>query len=179
MKGLIIPVITLFLASCRAGVEKKDDLSVITTNAEDSVGILKAIEMETRNFYKKDHAAWSKSYVQNDKVFWICVEPEVSLRAKGWNDLSKFVAEWMKANPEPMDYEKSKFETTRIHLEIKGEMAFVTLQGSNLAEDEKTTRYTMGSRTMVKENGDWKILAMSSYPDDLPEGSTTNIYKHK
>lgn len=173
-------VITLISSCSRNNTNtSKESAAVIPSRTEDSLAILKAIETETRNFYKKDHAAWSKSYVQNDKVYWICVEPDVSLRAKGWNDLSKFVADWMKANPNPMDYEKSKFVTTKVNMEMNGDMAFVTLQGSNLNEDGKTTRYTMGSRTMIKENGEWKILAMSSYPDDSPEGSTVNVYKHK
>jgi ketosteroid isomerase-like protein len=169
----------LLLGSCKNRVDTQTTSSSVEVNNGDSIAILKAIETETRNFYKKDHSRWSESYVQNDKVYWICVEPDVSLRAKGWNDLSNFVAEWMKANPEPMDYEKSKFITTKVNLEIKGDMAFVTLQGSNLNEDGKTIRYTMGSRTMIKENGKWKILAMCSYPDDSPEGSSSNIYKHR
>ncbi len=107
------------------------------------------------------------------------MEPGVSLRAKGWDDLSKFVADWMKANPNPMDYEKSNFALKAVNLEIDGKMAFVTMEGSNLQEDGKTTSYTMGSRTMVKEDGTWKILSMTSYPNDSPEGSTPNIYKHQ
>lgn len=140
--------------------------------------ILKAIENETRSFYLKDHAKWSESYAHSAKVHWVCVEPDVTLRASGWDDLSQFVAGWMKANPEPMDYEKSKFETSNVQVTINGNTAFVSMNGSNLQPDG-STRYTIGSRTMVKENRSWKILSMTSYPSDSPAGSTANVYVHQ
>lgn len=78
-----------------------------------------------------------------------------------------------------MDYEKSNFINKNIQMDILSDMAFVSMEGSNLNEDGTTTRYTVSSRTMVKENGEWKILSMTSYPNDSPDGSTPNIYKHK
>jgi hypothetical protein len=178
--GLFIGLV--FLTSCQEGrqqvAQAPAQVSTTLERAKDSLAIMEAIALESRNFYLKDHKAWAASYVHSPKVHWICVEPGISLRANGWDDLSKFVADWMVANPKPMELKQSNSAHSTVEMEIFPEMAFVTIEASNLNEDGKTTRYTMGSRTMVKQNGEWKILSMTSYPNDSPSGSTPNVYKH-
>lgn len=180
--GFFTAGIVLTAAGCTASAnEENSNRSTIVASAAttDSLAIMKAIETETRNFYKKDHPAWSNSYVQSPQLFWLCVERGITLRASGWNDLSQFVAEWMKANPVPMIYENLNFVIKNVHITRQGNMAFVTMEGSNLEEDGKTVRNTRGNRTLVKEGNDWKILSMTSYPSDAPAGSTANVYVHQ
>ncbi|MEN9599398.1 MAG: hypothetical protein RL596_1717 [Bacteroidota bacterium] len=169
MRLFLFLLLTSFI-SC-TNTEKK----VAIDESQEKIAILKAIETETRNFYLKDHAAWSKSYVQSSKIHWVCVEPDVTLRANGWNDLSQFVATWMKENPEPMNYEKAEFKISDTAISISDNMAFVSMKGSNIQPDGKV-RFTVGSRTLIKENGEWKFISMTSYPADTPDGSTGNIY---
>ena len=146
--------------------------------AQEKEAMLAVIENESRDFYKKDHAAWSSHYVQTPEVFWVCVEQEVTLRASGWEDLSQFVATWMTENPEPIDYEAAQFSLSDINISMSGDLAFVSMKSSNIQPDG-TLRTLNGSRTMKKINGGWKILSMTSYPNDSPEGSTPNIYLHQ
>jgi hypothetical protein len=149
-----------------------------TTASTDSSTLMQLIEKETQNFYKKDYTNWSTCFVHTNTLHWICVEPDISLRAKGWEDLSKFVQDWMQSNPKPMDYVQSKFTLQNIKMQLSPTMAFVNYESSNLNEDGKTMRYTLESRTLIKEAKDWKILSMCSYPNDTPTGSSANIYKH-
>ena len=148
------------------------------TSSHDKEKILSVIENESRDFYKKDHASWSNHYVQSPEIFWACVEKDVTLRANGWEDLSLFVASWMKNNPEPIDYDAAKFKITDVQVSISGDLAFVTMKSSNIQPDG-SFRSLNGNRTMKRINGDWKIVSMTSYPNDSPEGSTPNIYKHQ
>lgn len=150
----------------------------VTDPKQDEAAILKAIENESREFYKKDHAAWANYFVHSPKVHWVCVEAGVTLRADGWDDLSQFVAGWMKDNPEPMDYDKADFRNSDVQVTIHGDLAFVTMKSSNIQPDG-SLRQLIGSRTLLRENGVWKILSMTSYPSDSPEGSTGNVYVHK
>jgi ketosteroid isomerase-like protein len=144
---------------------------------QDEAAILHVIENESRDFYKKDHAAWASHYVHSPKVHWVCVETDVTLRANGWDDLSKFVADWMKDNPEPMDYDKANFQNSNLQVTVNGDLAFVTMLESNTQPDG-SLRQLIGSRTLLRENGEWKILSMTSYPSDSPAGSTGNVYVH-
>lgn len=59
----------IFIASCKEKTEQKElQIQTASDLKADSIAIMKAIETETRNFYKKDHAAWSNSYVHTNKV---------------------------------------------------------------------------------------------------------------
>ncbi len=147
------------------------------SNDADQALILSVVENESRDFYKKDHTAWSRHYVHSPKVHWVCVEQDVTLRANGWDDLSRFVSDWMQANPEPIDYKQANFMLTDVQITISGDMAFVSMKSSNIQPDGKP-RHLIGSRTMLRENGEWKILSMTSYPSDSPKGSSANVYVH-
>lgn len=176
MKNQLILLLALCLSACQTAPTKTTALADQST---DQQAVLAEIENETKDFYKKDHAAWSTHYAHSPKVHWACVEPDVTLRASGWEDLSKFVADWMKANPDPIDYEKAQFKNENVQVSIVGDMAFVSMNASNIQPDS-TLRKTISSRTLVKEEGKWKIISMTSYPSDTPtNGSSANIYVHK
>ncbi|MCU0420266.1 MAG: nuclear transport factor 2 family protein [Cyclobacteriaceae bacterium] len=147
------------------------------TTEADRTAIVQVIQEESRAFYAKDHARWSRTYVHSHEVHWVCVEPDVTLRAKGWEDLSQFVSAWMAENPEPWDYDKAEFNDRNVHVRVMGNMAFVSMESSNRQPDG-TIRQTVGSRTLQKEGNSWKILSMTSYPNDSPRGSTANVYVH-
>jgi SnoaL-like domain len=151
-------------------------LGCIKNNEEQNTQIESLIANETRTFYKKDFSAWSANFAHNEKVHWVCVEPDAMLRASGWEDLSQFVGGWMKENPEPMDYKKANFQITNQKIEIMGDMAFVNFEYSNQLSAVKKS---VESRVLVKEEDQWKILSMTSYPSDIPEGSTKNYYVYK
>lgn len=170
----IIVCSVIFHTACQDKRQTTQD----NTASNDKELILSVIEDESRDFYKKDHASWSSHYVHTPEVFWACVEKDVTLRANGWQDLSLFVASWMKDNPKPIDYDAAKFEITDVQMSISGDLAFVTMKSSNIQPDG-SLRTLNASRTMKRINGDWKILSMISYPNDSPEGSTPNIYKHQ
>jgi ketosteroid isomerase-like protein len=171
-------IILIFLAavlqSCQDNHQKPKEVDL----SQEKETILAVIENESRDFYRKDHTAWSNHYVHTPEIFWACVEKDVTLRASGWQDLSQFVARWMKDNPEPMDYDVAEFKLSDVKITISGELAFVTMKSANIQPDG-TLRTLNGNRTMKKINGEWKILSMTSYPSDLPEGSTPNVYVHQ
>ena len=172
---LAVIVLTFAFYSCSNRNANQNDNKASLDKPKEDVAILQAIEDETLAFYKKNHALWSSFYVHSPKVHWLCVEPTVILHADGWEDLSQFVATWMKQNPEPMNYGKTDFSNVGLSITLDNNTAFVTMAGSNLLPDG-SKRPTVSSRTMIKENGQWKILSMTSYPNDLPAGSTKNIY---
>lgn len=170
-------LMTVFLQNCTRPASTAAATATATDSGQEEASILQVIENESRAFYKKDHAAWARYYVHSPKVHWVCVETGVTLRADGWDDLSKFVADWMKENPEPMDYDQANFKTSDVQATIEGDLAFVTMKSSNTQPDG-SLRQLISSRTMQRENGEWKILSMTSYPSDSPAGSTGNVYVH-
>jgi hypothetical protein len=133
------------------------------------------IANETKTFYSKNFQAWSANFIHNDKVHWVCVEPDAMLRASGWDDLAQFVGGWMKENPEPMDYVKANFQIKNQKIQIDDDLAYVTFNYSNTLSAVKKS---VESRVLIKEEGKWKIISMTSYPADTPVGSVKNVYSY-
>ena len=158
-------------------------LSILFTSCQDknttidNSELVKVIENETKTFYEKDFKKWSSNFVQDNRVLWICVEPEILLRANGWKDLSAFVGIWMKENPEPIDYKKANFKITDLKVTTQANMAFVSFKYSNDNIDVAVNK-SIESRVLVLENHKWKIISMVSYPDDNSRNSTQNIYNY-
>lgn len=174
MKNILFFIIGIALFSCTEPVTKAPQSNPDAEKA----AILAVIENESRDFYRKDHDAWSRHYVQTPEVFWACVEKDVTLRASGWEDLSRFVQTWMKDNPEPMDYDKAQFNLSDVKVTLSGDLAFVTMRSTNIQPDG-SFRSLNGNRTMKRVDNSWKILSMTSYPNDSPNGSTPNVYVHE
>ncbi|MGL4630103.1 MAG: hypothetical protein ACRCVT_02760 [Leadbetterella sp.] len=173
----VLVVSSLGLYSCNS--KASQPVSSIDEESEKKA-IFEAVKQESKDFYSKNFDVWAKNYVHSPKLFWVCVEPDVTLRANGWDDLAQFVKGWMKENPNPVDYEKSNFKLDNVEISLNGDHAFISHNGSNLLEDGKSTRFTTECRTMVKEDGKWKIFAMTSYPQNTPDnGSTSNVYVHQ
>lgn len=172
--SLFLILAATWLQSCK---DNPKEIKEVYQSHEEKL-ILAEIENESRDFYKKDFLAWSNHYVHTPEVFWACVEKDVTLRASGWQDLSQFVASWMKNNPEPIDYYAARFQLTDVQITISGDLAFATMKSSNI-QPNGSLRTLNGNRTMKRINGEWKILSMTSYPNDSPEGSSNNIYLHQ
>jgi hypothetical protein len=166
----IVILLTILISSCATNTQKPNEET-------EKKAIMSIVENENKTFYAKNHAAWSKHYVQNEKVFWACVEPEVTLRASGWNDLSKFVASWMKDNPQPLDYKKANFQNSDIKITLSNDLAFVSMLSTSNEENGQVKKLN-NNRTMQKIDGNWKILSMTSYPADSPRNSEKNVYFH-
>lgn len=176
MKYLIMGLI--FLVSLQACQPNTNHQAAGVDAEKERAAILEAIENETLAFYSKDPVKWGEFFVHSPKLHWVCVEPDATLRASGWEDLSQFVAGWMKENPQRQDYGKSDFQNGNVSITLEGNLAFVTFEGANLLADN-SKRPTVSSRVMVKEDGRWKILSMVSYPKDTPANSTPNVYVHQ
>jgi hypothetical protein len=146
-------------------------------SSKEQTKIWEVIESENKSFYAKNHAEWSKHYLQTEQVYWACVEPEITLRASGWKDLSNFVASWMKENPVPLDYAKADFKNKDKQIIVDNNMAFVSFTSTN-NEENGTVKTLRNNRTMQKVDGLWKIISMTSYPADSPRQSTANVYLH-
>ncbi len=169
-------VIATFLAlfSC-----KQNSAESTTENKDPQINILKEIVVkENADFYKKDMLAWSNHFDHSEAVYWICVENDVTLRATGWKDLSKFVGDYMKENLVPESntmLKQDKIEN--FQAEIAGALAFVSYRKQRKMPDGKT-QTMLETRTFKMVDKQWKILAMVSAPGYGSTNSSTNIFVH-
>jgi hypothetical protein len=155
----------------------KPEVEVATTNDAE---VLKKIALqENADFYKKDVDKWGAHFVHEPGVSWICVEDDITLRATGWEDLQKFVGDWMKENPTPESDSLLKNTTlVDVQQEIGDKLAFVRFKKFTPAPNGGT-KVTLESRTFKKVNGEWKIISMTSAPGYSNAKSTNNIFVHE
>ena len=92
----LIAILAIAFSSCN----QTNKVLPIDEKAETEV-LKKIAKQENLDFYKKDLKTWANHFDHSEKLYWICVEDDVTLRATGWNDLNQFVAQWMKENPIP------------------------------------------------------------------------------
>lgn len=165
MKKILVALIILATSCAKQKVNSTEEKSKIVA----------VIENETKTFYKKDFTLWSQNFAHSENLHWLCVEPTVMLRANGWNDLSKFVSQWMTENPEPIDYDSAKFEIKNLSTTIKDSIAFVKFNYINQNKNVAVNN-SIESRTLKKEKNNWKILSMTSYPNTNSKDGTKNVF---
>jgi hypothetical protein len=168
----IVPLMTSLCAILFFNCQEKKANPEVSKNE-----IIKVIENETKTFYKKDFNAWSSNFVQDERIFWVCAEPEMLLRANGWADLSKFIGDWMKENPKPIDYEKALFKINDLKITVQNNMAFVKFNYLNQNKDVAVNN-SMENRVLIFDNQKWKIISITSYPNDSDRESGVNVYNY-
>lgn len=121
--------------------------------------IKREIVKESEYFYKRDFANWSARYLHDAKIYWSCIEEGVILEANGWDNLGKFVGDYMKANPTPL---KVEIKRDNYKFQQYGDAIWVTFD-----EFQKTAEKSLalrGTRIFEKTKNGWKVVYMNSYP---------------
>lgn len=170
-KELVLLVFTVFLGltACNEKPQKSTEVSTETNEKLKSL-----VKQENDDFYKKDVKVWSNHFAHTPDVYWMCVEDDVTLRATGWNDLEKFVGDWMKENPNP---EPASNTYDDFHSVVSGDLAFLRYKKS-FKTKEGIAKTMLEHRTFQNIDGEWKVIGMTSAPGYDTKGSTPNIFMH-
>lgn len=177
MKFKIIILFTLYVSLVSSCISKAVN-SKISANDNINATLKSIIINENADFYKKDINAWCSHFVKDSAVQWLCVEDNVTLRANGWNDLYKFVSDYMVQNPKSeIDTLTSQNAITNFRAIVADSMAYVIFTKSHLNTD-KTMKQLNETRVLKKVGNEWKILAITSSPAYLTPKSSKNIFIH-
>ena len=129
------------------------------SQATEQEAIKKICQAETQAFNKHDYNLWASCHVQNvdEQLTWN--KPDSSFGFKsGWNEISKGMKEWFKTAKD----DNSKLSSDNYTIVIRGNMAFAAYNA--LAENEDgSSRHSRENRTLLKINGQWKIMAVQAY----------------
>lgn len=133
------------------------------TTAEES--IKKVCISETEAFINMDYATWASYHVQgeNDQLAWN--NPDGTFGSQsGWETIGSGMKTWFETAKK--EYDKRTHDN--FTFVIQGNMAFVAYHSNSLNAEGKTTRI-QEYRTLLNQNGDWKILAVQAFVD-YPSG---------
>lgn len=170
-KKHILLTFTLVLGLFACNEEPKQTTEDTTKTAET---LKQLVKQENDDFYKKDVTVWSKNFAHTPDVYWMCVEDNVTLRATGWNDLEKFVGDWMKENPKP---EVANNQYDDFHTVVSGDLAFLRYK-KTIKNNDGSSKVMLEHRTFQNIDGEWKVIGMTSAPGYDTKGSTSNVFMH-
>lgn len=134
----------LFITFARTDAQKAD---------EDA--IKKVIQQETSSFFHKDYEKWADTWIKDSAAFIMRAGPSGQSKLMGWNAIANEYKQAI-ANLNVMDEAAlAPYMTkTDYNIYINGSMASVSFkEGDKMPSPE--------SRTLVKQNGAWKILNMT------------------
>jgi len=141
--------------------------SIGFAQSADDENIKKVINAESDAAYKSDMDAWQRTWLHSPKVNWVVVANGFYRRISGWDSLSVFIGDIMKANPTG---NKVSITTDSFNISSDGNMAWVDFQQTvafpATSTDSSTTQRSHGYRTLVKDNNEWKLLSMISHDQE-------------
>lgn len=149
---LIYPFLLYFFlfSSCRP-IESSDDSLELTL-------IKTVIEKESMAFCHRDYQLWATCYKQDDQTFWVHIENNKLLEARGWTELQGFAKEYMKVNPKSRGVHIAR---DNYHARIADNIAWVTFDEMQI--ENTKTRHFRGVRILEKVDKHWKISYVNSY----------------
>lgn len=116
---------------------------------------------ETRAYLDHIYEAWAALHTQlpEDQLIWSNPDGTYGTLI-GWEALSKEAKGWFQ------DGKKSNatFANSEFTIVIKGDMAFAAYTSNGKGDDGKAFK-SRESRTLLKVNGQWKILAVQAFVD--------------
>lgn len=155
MKKVIISGIGLFMTICLAM-----STTQVSAQKSDEAAIKKVINQETSDFFHKNYDAWITNWAQDTAASVLNIGPAGVRRLNGWNAISaQYKTIIQNLRPRTNEEFASILNRTDFHIYINGNMATVSFK-------EGKTNPNTELRTLVKQNGAWKILSLTMINDD-------------
>lgn len=141
----------LFSVGCRpmASNDESLELSLIKI----------VIEQESVAFSQRNYKEWASCYKQDEQTFWLHIENNQLLEARGWEELQQLVKKYMKENPKKRE---AHIARDNYHARITDSIAWVTFD--EIQVEGTKTRNLRGVRILEKvDDAHWKISYVNSY----------------
>jgi len=151
---------------------KQEDSNAISAEkppfdeGKELAAIIRTIEGETASFYARDYEEWKKYFIHKDYAFQGWNSSDGSFDASvGWQDVDRRIGEYIRNNP------VKSGETTHAKVDRKNmvihffseNVAYLVWDQYNSDKDMKTFTFSKDQRIMEKENGEWKIVNVTSF----------------
>ncbi len=129
----------------------------------DHEAIMQLCYEESMAYHACDFEKWATYHVQSAEADLAYNNPDGSFGYdSGWEKLSAGMKEWLQT----AEKVEMKLTNTNFTFVIRGDMAFVAYDSDNLNAQGKTMKLRE-YRTLLRSDGQWKILAVQVYGNHL------------
>ncbi|UKT64516.1 tetratricopeptide repeat protein [Pedobacter mucosus] len=165
MKNAIFLIVTLLcfsvqFASSQTPEEKK---------------LIDVIRLETESFRKGDTTTWKTLFVHDDKLSLGYTMNGYTINLMGWESILKDMALRISYRTGPSKYTILKQHNYNIRLSDQMASMIYDQEVAAPAKDSLPSGFTREFRTLVKEDGKWKITSLQTL-DTLSFTSTKPVY---
>lgn len=129
-------------------------VSTLQTNAQkkDEDAIKKVLQEETSTYFHKNYDGWANTWAHDTANYILQAGPNGYNKIEGWNAIAAQYKDGIKSLQVRSDAEIAPFLNKHDYrIYVNGNMATVTFREGNKNPNVE-------SRTLIKENGSWKIL---------------------
>jgi tetratricopeptide (TPR) repeat protein len=135
-------------------------LSKAFAQATEEKAIKKVVLSETKYFLLGDSTAWKSTWLHDSKVTHNYASSSYYTSMIGWDSVERGVIRRMVFGRQEKSVEP-KYENLLIRM--NGNLATVDFDQVSAASTDSSTDVTREHRILVKQNGKWKIAAVSGY----------------
>lgn len=142
---------TLWLAGC-------NDVDSPVDQSADQAAIKEVLRAETQAYLDKDYDAWASYWLHSEDVLRVGVGYGAKSEVHGWQRVDGMMRTIFENQPE---VETGEFEKTNFIFHIDQQVAWASYD-EVWSEAGVVLRRAKGQTTFVKEDGDWKLVAMTA-----------------
>jgi len=125
--------------------------------------IKKVVTTETKGYATKDYDLWKNQWAPSEDVLAIFVGSGYYNEIHGFEKLSGWMKSVIQANPEPR---KDLFSQENFIIRLGEKVAHASYDQYITSNANTDTTHSRELRTLVKQDGQWKIIEMTAIYDD-------------
>lgn len=149
-------IMLLIFLSLMLGCHSSKETSKQEILIQEKSAILNRLNNETKDAFQRDYEAWKENWVHDSRISKIYINYTDSTFSEsvGWQNISKFIYDFMQKHPEP---EPTPKLLDSINVRFYENGAWVTFYQQDSIRGLKRE-----TRLMEKINGAWKIAGMQT-----------------
>jgi tetratricopeptide (TPR) repeat protein len=122
--------------------------------------VKRVIRAETETYYQRDADGWKRTWVQDSTAIRTFITSGSYSVALGWDRFGRGTVESLRKDPTP---QAVQIDRSNYVVRIDGALAWAEFDERTTFRDGRAPLAARQQRTLVKSNGEWRILSAGSF----------------
>jgi tetratricopeptide (TPR) repeat protein len=134
--------------------------SPLVAQSADADEVRRVIRAETETYYRRDADGWKRTWVQDSTAIRTFITSGSYSVALGWEKFGPGTVESLRRDPTP---QPARVEWSHFVARIDGALAWAEYDERTTMPDDSVPLVARQQRTLVKRDGEWRILSAGSF----------------
>ena len=132
----------------------------LSAQSSDADDVKRLIRAETESYYRHDADAWKATWIQDSTAIRTGVNSGGYGVVLGWDKFGPATVDAIRKDPKPQEI---RLETSNYAVRTDGALAWAEYDQRIMFANDSEPYLSREQRTLVKRNGEWKILSAGTY----------------